>query len=66
MCNSCQKGFNGKNGNGYQPCGCDTEEDFFDTPAAWDDFNTNDHSGFWLVLFIIFIFCAGVFTGYLL
>jgi len=22
-CNSCENGFNGKNGNGYQPCGCD-------------------------------------------
>jgi hypothetical protein len=22
MCESCEKGFNGRNGNGYQPCGC--------------------------------------------
>ncbi len=21
-CNSCEKGYNGRNGNGYQPCGC--------------------------------------------
>lgn len=21
-CNSCTKGYNGRNGNGYQPCGC--------------------------------------------
>lgn len=21
-CNSCKKGYNGTNGNGYQPCGC--------------------------------------------
>jgi len=21
-CRSCKNGFNGKNGNGYQPCGC--------------------------------------------
>jgi len=22
MCNSCEKELNGRNGNGYQPCGC--------------------------------------------
>ena len=22
-CESCKRGFNGTNGNGYQPCGCD-------------------------------------------
>lgn len=21
-CESCRRGFNGRNGNGYQPCGC--------------------------------------------
>ena len=21
-CNSCKNGYDGKNGNGYQPCGC--------------------------------------------
>jgi hypothetical protein len=21
-CESCKKGYNGRNGNGYQPCGC--------------------------------------------
>lgn len=22
-CQSCKRGYNGTNGNGYQPCGCD-------------------------------------------
>ena len=22
-CESCRKGYNGRNGNGYMPCGCD-------------------------------------------
>ena len=25
MCESCRKGCNGKNGNGYIPCGCNKE-----------------------------------------
>lgn len=24
-CESCRKGYNGRNGNGYMPCGCDKE-----------------------------------------
>jgi len=26
-CNSCVKGYDGTNGNGYQPCGCDKLKD---------------------------------------
>lgn len=25
-CVSCRKGYNGQNGNGYQPCGCDKKK----------------------------------------
>lgn len=25
-CNSCMRGYNGRNGNGYQPCGCKAQK----------------------------------------
>lgn len=33
-CNSCKNGFDGKNGNGYQPCGC--------RPATVEDSPSNE------------------------
>ena len=29
-CKSCQSGFNGRNGNGYMPCGCKSKDDLSD------------------------------------
>jgi len=29
-CNSCKKGFNGRNGNGYQPCSCESNFDDYE------------------------------------
>lgn len=29
-CESCRKGYNGRNGNGYMPCGCKSKDDLSD------------------------------------
>ena len=29
-CESCRKGYNGRNGNGYMPCGCKSKGDLSD------------------------------------
>ena len=30
-CESCRKGYNGRNGNGYMPCGCKSKNNLSDT-----------------------------------
>ena len=32
-CNSCFKGFDGRNGNGYQPCSCLKKPEFVPVPG---------------------------------
>ena len=42
-CDSCLSGYDGRNGNGYQPCGCDTTISRIDTIGQ--NGNTGEHYG---------------------
>ena len=51
-CESCRKGYNGTNGNGYMPCGCKPKSNgkppkkpkfnYPEFPEGWDGFSLKE------------------------
>lgn len=47
-CNSCFKGFDGRNGNGYQPCSCLKKPEFVPVPGPIKiDTRSENRTSFW-------------------
>ena len=47
-CNSCFKGFDGRNGNGYMPCSCLKKPEFVPVPGPIKiDTRSKNRTSFW-------------------
>ena len=67
MCESCKKGFNGRNGNGYQPCGCKPpkpSEQPVNPIIHEEGFGCNKAVGWVLFIYGFTSFGAGIVLGF--